>query len=69
MSSDEREFLDAIQAKEKSGQYFYVREIAKELRIPTKRAIYICTKWEHRGWYSYGVGILTGWLTTEGLDA
>ena len=45
----------------------YVREVVRELGINENRAAYICEKWTVKGWYDYGVNVLAGWLTPEGL--
>lgn len=66
MKNDERMLLDELQrqAKEKLP---YPREVVRDLCMNEKRAAYICKKWTKKGWYDYGVHVLAGWLTPEGM--
>ena len=45
------------------------RDIVRELDISEKRAAYILSKWERRGWWEYGCNILAGWFTDAGHSA
>lgn len=63
MKDDERVLLFVLQRT--NGREF-PRDVARALGIPQKRAAYICEKWTGKGWYDYGVSVLTGWLTDEG---
>jgi hypothetical protein len=37
------------------------RDAGKILGIPAKRVCYLCSKWEKKGLYEYGVSIDLGW--------
>lgn len=63
---DERLLLKTLQ---RLPRPYYVREIVRNIGINENRAAYICEKWEQRGWYEYGVNVLAGWLTDEGIKA
>ena len=70
MKPDELTLLDYLKANtsmEDSESFPYVREVASNLGMAPKRAAYICEKWTNKGWYDYGVNVLAGWLTPEGL--
>jgi hypothetical protein len=69
MKPDERKLLDEIQKRSAHGSFVYVRRVVAELGMNEKRAAYICGKWTDRGWYNYGVNVLSGWLTDEGRSA
>ena len=66
MKNDERVLLDEIK---NVGKDCYVRSIVHRLGMNEKRAAYICDKWTRKGWYNYGVNVLAGWLTDEGVEA
>ena len=69
MKDDERKFLDQLKKKSHEDNFPCVREIVRELGIHEKRAAYICEKWASKGWHDYGVNVLAGWLTEDGLNA
>jgi hypothetical protein len=69
MKEDERRLMDELQKRIAKGEQPYVRAIVRELGIHEKRAAYICEKWTRKHWYEYGVSVLAGWLTTDGLNA
>lgn len=69
MKNDERLLLDKIQSQSDSDNFPYARDVAKDLNIPPKRAAYIYDKWTRKGWYEYGVSVMAGWLTDEGMVA
>jgi len=69
MKDDERKLLEELQRRAKANERAYVREIVSEMKIPEKRAAYICGKWTDKGWYDYGVSVLAGWLTDDGMAA
>lgn len=72
MRDDERRFLIALTRKSEGcppGRVPFPRDLAAELRIPAKRAAYLCGKWARRGWYDYGVNVDLGWLTDRGREA
>ena len=68
---DERILLCALQARSsvQMATSPTVREIVDTLGMHHKRAEYICKKWSERGWYDWGVSVLTGWLEGDGLTA
>ncbi len=45
-----------------------VDRIAHRHGINEKRALYLCEKWEARGWWEYGISIRSGWFTPEGYE-
>ena len=63
---DEKRLLYELQQHSQINSFVYVRDVVKELGMNEKRAAYILSKWEKRGWYNWGVNILAGWLTEEG---
>lgn len=69
MKPDERELLDELQSQIRAGDRPYVRKTVRALGMNEKRAAYICSKWTGKGWYDYGVNVLAGWLTDEGMEA
>jgi hypothetical protein len=69
MKQDEQRLLSELHSRAEKGEQAYVREIVRELKIPEKRAAYICEKWTSKGWYDYGAHVLAGWLTDEAPNA
>lgn len=75
MKEDERNFLKVLQTKTKTRESPNqktnpdILSICEELNLNHKRAAYILYKWDKKGWYDYGVNIMFGWLTNEGLAA
>lgn len=69
MKEDERRLLEEMQRRARSGQPCSAREVVRELGINEKRAAYILWKWTDRGWYNYGVNVMSGWLEREGMNA
>jgi hypothetical protein len=68
MKFDEMKLLTEIQRRQKNGEHPYVREVVADIGMNGKRAAYLCEKWTDKGWYEYGVNVLAGWLTKEGLE-
>jgi hypothetical protein len=67
MKPDEKKLFDALVQGSKGKHPVYVREVVTLLGINEKRATFICKKWEKKGWYEFGVHVLAGWLTKEGI--
>lgn len=63
IKEDEEEFIGAILL----GVRPYEAEEA--LGMHPKRSEYILAKWSERGWWDWGVAIMTGWITEEGWRA
>jgi len=64
VKEDEKELLSAVVDK---GDFPYrVREIVEELGMNENRAAYIFQKWADKGWYDYGVNVLSGWMMGTG---
>lgn len=69
MKNDEREFLQWLQKRTlEDPNQPYVRQLILDMGMNEKRAAYICEKWTNKGWYDYGVNVLAGWLTEEGMN-
>lgn len=70
MKPDERALLEDLGRRaDLPHDQRYVREMVAERGMNEKRACYICFKWTDKGWYDYGVNVLSGWLTPEGRAA
>lgn len=72
MKEDERELLELLQIRTAAWRVGdqdmpYVRELVEEMDMNQKRAAYILTKWDGKDWYEYGVSVMAGWLTKEGM--
>lgn len=69
MKEDEQIFLINLQNMTIPGKKIpRVRELILEMDMNEKRAVYILDKWTSKGLYDYGVSILCGWLTAEGMN-
>jgi hypothetical protein len=72
IKDDERKLLGSLQVRtiayeiEEKG-IPSVRELVCDLKINEKRAAYILEKWCRKNWYEYGVSLMAGWLTKEGM--
>ena len=69
MKDDERELLQKLQRRIADDGNTSVRQLVADIGMHEKRAAYICEKWIGKGWYEYGVNVLAGWLTPEGINA
>ncbi len=68
MKPDEKELLELLQNRTKEHPRLpSVRDVVKDLGMNEKRAAYLLEKWYAKGWYEYGVSVLAGWLTDEGM--
>ena len=67
MRNDEKHLMVWIQGDTQQFGRAYPRDVVKFLGINEKRAAYIFSKWADKGWYDYGVSLMAGWLTDEGM--
>ena len=70
MKDDEIELFNRIKKfgiGTSQSNYKSVKEIAEDMGMNLKRASYLCEKWANKGLYEWGINILQGWLTEEGL--
>jgi len=68
VKDDEKEFAQTILKACETEELPYLREIAKNLNINEKRAAFIVSKWESKGWLDCGINPLAGWLTEKGKE-
>lgn len=70
MKDDEKLFLQILQEqtrKSPPNTLPDVLTIVTALSLNEKRAAYILRKWCKKNWYDYGVNVMFGWLTKQGL--
>lgn len=71
MKDDEKMLLRVLQEQTRKAQpntFPDVLKIVDEIEINGKRASYILLKWSKKNWYDYGVNVMFGWLTKQGLE-
>ncbi len=68
MKEDEKKLLESLQKRTREDEHQpYVRQLVMDLDMNQKRAAYILLKWSNKGWYDWGVNVLAGWLTKDGM--
>ncbi len=69
MKEDEKKLLYFLQERTIEDEHRpHVRQLVMDLDMNQKRAAYICEKWTNKGWYDWGVNVLAGRLTKEGMS-
>lgn len=67
MENDEKQLLKTLQIKTQKDEMFHVRMVVTDMGMSMDRACSILEKWAGKNWYEYGVSVMAGWLTEEGL--